>query len=152
MYCILLCTNKLGYYVNSGYCRQTFRFGDCFGVDRKGIIMAKNKSIYLSTILYWLPRTLSILFIIFISMFALDVFGEENWLKALIIHLIPSYILIIMTAIAWKHEQVGGAIYLILGLFLLVSSHFESLVITIPVVILGLLFLSRRFLSKLIIV
>lgn len=99
-------------------------------------------------ILYWLPRLLSILFIAFISMFALDVFGEPQWFLALLIHLIPSFILIILTVIAWKNERLGGFIFIVIGFLLLISSRFESLIISIPVIILGVLFLSRKYLLK----
>ncbi len=99
-------------------------------------------------VIYWLPRILSILFIAFISIFALDVFGQPQWFLALCMHLIPSFILIILTAIAWKHEQLGGFIFVAIGIFMLISSRFESLIISIPVVVLGALFLSRKYLSK----
>ena len=92
-------------------------------------------------IFYWLPRVLAILFIAFISIFALDVFSEPQWFLALIMHLIPSFILIILTIIAWKHERLGGFIFMAIGFLMLISSHFESLVISIPAVIIGVLFL-----------
>ncbi|MFA5750135.1 MAG: hypothetical protein WC895_02850 [Candidatus Shapirobacteria bacterium] len=96
--------------------------------------------------LYWLPRLLSILFIVFISIFALDVFDQPQWFLALIMHLIPSFILSILTIIAWKNEQLGGLIFIIIGLFLLISSRFESLIISTPVVIIGILFFIRKYL------
>jgi len=74
---------------------------------------------------YWLPRVLSVLFIAFISVFALDVFGEPQWFLALLMHLIPSFILIILTAIAWKNERLGGFIFIAAGFLMLVSSRFE---------------------------
>lgn len=55
-------------------------------------------------IFYWLPRGLAILFIDFISMFALDSLGEPQWFLALIMHLTPGFVLFILTAVAWKHE------------------------------------------------
>ena len=94
-------------------------------------------------ILYWLPRVLAVLFIAFISMFALDVFGEPQWFLALLMHLIPSFILIFLTAIAWKHEQLGGLLFIAGGIFMLVSSRFESLIISIPVIVIGILFLGK---------
>lgn len=91
--------------------------------------------------LYWLPRVLSILFIVFISLFALDVFGEPRWFLALITHLIPSFVLIILTAIAWKNERLGGILFIAAGLLTLIASMFESLIIFIPTAIIGILFL-----------
>jgi hypothetical protein len=91
--------------------------------------------------LYWLPRVLSVLFIIFISVFALDAFGEPKWFLALIMHLVPSFVLIILTAIAWKNERLGGSLFIAAGLLTLVFSVFESLVISVPTMIIGILFL-----------
>lgn len=99
-------------------------------------------------VLYWLPRILSILFIAFISIFALDVFSEPQWFLALIMHLIPSFILIALTIIAWKYERLGGFIFIIGGFILLISSSFESTIISIPIIIIGLLFLGGTCLSK----
>ena len=96
--------------------------------------------------IYWLPRILSILFILFISVFALDVFGEPKWFLALLMHLIPSFILIILTIIAWKNEKLGGSIFIIIGFFLLISSRFESLIISIPAIVIGALFSVRKYL------
>ncbi|MFA5062400.1 MAG: hypothetical protein WC526_04615 [Patescibacteria group bacterium] len=98
--------------------------------------------------LYWLPRILSILLIIFISLFALDVFEEPQWFLPLLIHLIPSFILIILTIIAWKHEKFGGFAFIVAGLLMLVFTNFKSLIISIPIVIIGALFLSRKYLFK----
>ena len=50
-----------------------------------------------------------------ISLFALDVFGENlgfwRTLAALAIHLIPSAILLCVLALAWRWEWVGAALY-----------------------------------------
>lgn len=97
---------------------------------------------------HWLPRILSILFILFISIFALDVFKDPQWFLALLIHLIPSFILIIMTIIAWKRELLGGCMYVVTGLLLLLSSRFESMVISVPALVIGALFLFDTYLSK----
>ena len=65
--------------------------------------------------LYWAPRALSILYILFLSMFALDVFGEGRgfWqtLVALAMHLIPSFVLIVALVLAWRWEWIGTAFY-----------------------------------------
>ena len=65
-----------------------------------------------SRTLFWAPRALSIAFIAFLSMFALDVFGEGHgfWqtLADLAMHLIPTFILAAGLAIAWRWEWVGA--------------------------------------------
>lgn len=65
---------------------------------------------------YWAPRVLSLLFIAFLSVFALDVFEEyEGWALAvaLFMHLLPSLVLLGVVAIAWKYELVGAIAFLI---------------------------------------
>ncbi len=58
--------------------------------------------------LLWLPRILCILFAAFISIFALDVFGAgytaSETLVALFMHLIPTGLILIALAIAWRWE------------------------------------------------
>ena len=71
-------------------------------------------------LLYWAPRVLTILAIIFISLFSLDSFQGGAPLKdqilAWLMHMIPSFILIIVLLIAWKWENIGGIIFLSIGL------------------------------------
>jgi hypothetical protein len=66
-------------------------------------------------ILFWTPRLLSILFAFFISLFAFDVFdvGYGFWetVLALLIHLVPVFILLIGLVIAWRWEWVGALIF-----------------------------------------
>lgn len=72
-------------------------------------------------ILYWTPRILSILGILFVSLFALDAFeGADPFYKKLVgfaIHLIPSFVLVAILLVAWKWEKVGGLIFIFLGAF-----------------------------------
>ena len=71
-------------------------------------------------VLFWTPRALSILFIAFLSLFALDVFGEHLgvWQTALALtmHLIPSFVLIAALVLAWRWEWIGAALYGAAGL------------------------------------
>jgi hypothetical protein len=83
-----------------------------------------------------ITRILSIAFTLFISLFALDVFGEGFSFIALIMNLIPTYIAIILTVIAWKKEFVGGILWLILGIFFLIMNP-QALVIYVPTIIIG---------------
>ncbi len=79
---------------------------------------------------------LSVLFTVFVGSFALDVFGEEKWLLALSIHLIPTYVLIILTIISWKKEFVGGILWLITGVLVMLMTKI-NLIITLPIIIIG---------------
>jgi len=71
-------------------------------------------------LLWWTPRVLCILVIAFISLFAFDAFAPGNtfWqnLAGLLIHLIPSLILVALLVVAWKWELVGGIMITVLGL------------------------------------
>ncbi len=73
-----------------------------------------------SKIIHWLPRIIVILGILFVSLFAFDSFrsGNSIWQQLLefLIHLIPSYILLIVLLIAWKYEFIGGIIFIIISL------------------------------------
>ncbi len=62
--------------------------------------------------LFWAPRVICMAFAIFLSMFAFDVFGEGYgfWktLLALLIHLVPVYIVLAVLALAWRWEWIGA--------------------------------------------
>ena len=100
-------------------------------------------------ILFWTPRILGILYAAFISMLALEVFGEGYgfWgtLLALLMHLIPTGLLLVALIIAWRWEWVGGLLYIGLGLWYssMVFRHHPGWILTIagPVFLVGILFL-----------
>jgi hypothetical protein len=98
------------------------------------------------TILRWLPRVLAILYIIFISIFALDAFGEPQWFLALIMHLIPNFVLIILTIVAWRYQLFGGILFLATGLAM--TYFFHTVGIVVPVFVIGTLFLVEVFWKK----
>jgi hypothetical protein len=62
-------------------------------------------------LLFWTPRITLLLFALLLSLFALDVFGQGAgvWetLLALVIHLIPTWAMLIVVALAWRWEWVG---------------------------------------------
>jgi hypothetical protein len=69
----------------------------------------------LKKILFWTPRIAGILFILFISLFALDIFDEQlgfwGTIVGLFMHLIPSILLTIAIVIAWKREWFGALLF-----------------------------------------
>ncbi len=100
--------------------------------------------------LYWTPRVLCLLFAAFISLFALDVFdhhlGFWHTLLALLIHLIPTFFLLLILAATWRWEWIGGVLFPALGTFYLVWAwgrfHWAAYVIVSgPLFLLGSLFL-----------
>jgi len=74
---------------------------------------------YISRFVYWTPRILSIVFLLFLALFSLDIFdscaGFSECALGLFMHNLPVLVLIIFLVIAWKHE-IAGAI----GFFLFV--------------------------------
>jgi hypothetical protein len=101
----------------------------------------------------WTARILAILFAAFISIFALDVLGEDLWYLALLIHLIPTFILIAVIVLSWKYPLTGGLFFLAAGFFYLSQAwgNFQMLTYLImvgPVWLIGLLFIVEFILSK----
>ncbi len=117
-------------------------------------------------VLHWTPRILCILAILFLSLFAMDSFSPERtiWqnLAALMMHLIPSFVLVIILLVAWKWEKVGGVILTLVGLafsiFIFVfnlkrtnsvpTSLLIALMLGIPFVLAGILFIRSHLVKK----
>jgi len=74
-------------------------------------------------VLYWTPRILGIAFAAFVTLFALDVFSEGRGLwdaiVALLMHLIPTAVIVIALIIGWKRELLGAILFIGLALFYL---------------------------------
>jgi len=87
---------------------------------------------------------LSILLNAFIALFALDSFGEPQWLLVLFIHLIPNYLLAGATYVAWKHPKLGGLLFIGLGLLFIGLTSAEALILIIPVFMIGFLYLIQK--------
>jgi len=101
-------------------------------------------------ILFWSPRVLGILIAVFVSLFALDVFGEgySSWetIGALALHLLPTFVILVVLGIAWRWEWIGGFLFVALGvlyitLFWEPSNLPAYLVISGPLFLTGILFL-----------
>ncbi len=77
-------------------------------------------------LLFWTPRVLCILFALFVSLFALDVFyeGYGFWetILALLKHLIPTGIILTVLAVSWRWEWVGGILFIALGAWYLIAT------------------------------
>lgn len=102
-------------------------------------------------LLYWAPRALCIAFALFISLFALDVFNEQKgfWVTslALLIHLVPTFLVLLLLAVSWRREWIGGILFL-LGVLYVVWAWNKPfgvwstlLLIAGPLVLTGALFL-----------
>ncbi len=111
----------------------------------------------ISKFVYWTPRILSILFVLFLALFSLDVLGTGTFWQVvggLFIHNIPALILLAVVIISWKHEIVGGIAFILAGLLYIalmfvnaMRGEFEwfmivwSLQIAGPAFFIGILFL-----------
>jgi hypothetical protein len=98
-------------------------------------------------VFFWTPRILCILFAVFLSLFAFDVFGEGlsvgETILALLMHLVPLYIVVIVLVIAWRWEWVGAILFNALAVFYVVWAwgrfHWSAyLGISGPLVLAGL--------------
>ena len=114
--------------------------------------------------IYWTPRILSIILVLFLTIFSGDVF-EENlgfWqtILGLLIHNIPTILLAVVIWISWKYEIVGGVTFIIAGIVHMVfsvvradvepwyTSFAASLIIDVPAFLIGILFLIGWFKKK----
>lgn len=107
---------------------------------------------------YWTPRILSIVLVLFLMLFSLDVFepGLSAWEIAvgLFMHNIPALILAAVVAISWKREMVGGIVFILAGMSYVVMivmnilknpsdwyMLFWTLQISVPMFFIGILFI-----------
>ncbi len=101
---------------------------------------------------FWAPRTLCILFIAFVSAFALDVFHEGysigEAIIAFLMHLVPTYLLIVALLIAWRWEGIGAVLFAALGFAYLITSGWDAWVISGPMFLVAALFLLGRFFGR----
>ena len=111
-------------------------------------------------------RIIALAAIAFVSLFALDAFGHGKpfWtqIKDFIIHLVPSFVLLIAFIIAYKRELIGGIIFILIGLInapwiyknnyaMNQSVGMSLLIVTtllVPFILAGILFLVSYFKTK----
>ena len=100
--------------------------------------------------LYWAPRALTILFAVFISLFALDVFdGRHSLVESLVglaIHHVPTGLILVPQIVARRWEWVGALLFAGLGVAYVVMAWGDvpavaHLLIAGPAVLVGVLFL-----------
>lgn len=108
-------------------------------------------------ILYWSPRIIGILAILFMALFSADCFegnGEitEKFI-CLTMHNIPTLGFLIVLIIAWKWELIGGILFALISLaaaimFKSFTGNPASLLIISPFVISSVLFIYHYYLNK----
>jgi hypothetical protein len=106
-------------------------------------------------VLYWIPRVLMILALLFMLMFSFDAFdGNESFGRKILdflLHNIPVFILTGIFVIAWKRELIGGlllfaALIAASILFRSFSGNPASLIVLAPFAVAGVLFILHHFL------
>jgi hypothetical protein len=111
-------------------------------------------------LLYWAPRALCITCALFVSIFALDVFSEAHgfWqiLLALFMHLIPTWLILLLLWVSWRREWIGAVFFIVLAIVYVVSIWGRPFfwtagpLISGPFLLVGaLFFLNWRYRSKL---
>ena len=75
--------------------------------------------------LFWAPRVLCVLFAIFLTVFALDVFQPGKPAAAVALdlatHLMPTFLVLLILAVAWRHELLCPIVFAGLGVLCLVA-------------------------------
>lgn len=104
--------------------------------------------------LTWFPRVLAIVFALFISVFALDSFeGHASFLEKLghlLVHLIPTALVVGAMIVAWRYRIIGGLVFIMLGMAFTI--HFGTwketelfLMFSVPLFVAGLCFIFSRY-------
>ncbi len=104
-------------------------------------------------ILFWIPRGFMVIYILFISLFALDAFESQYtiWEKAIgfMIHISPSVLLAVILVFSWKKPAVGAVGFLVMSIFFTILVHGPSAgigfyILVTPALIGSLLFLLEH--------
>lgn len=104
--------------------------------------------------LTWLPRVITIAYILFISIFAADALTSDGSvfekIGRLVAHLIPSALAAGLLFVAWRVRILGGLLFLVFGLALTIyfqtyRSTQNFLMISFPLMLAGVLFIFSHW-------
>ena len=100
----------------------------------------------------WAPRIAGVAMGLFLAVFALDAFGPGEPLSraipAFLIHLIPSFVVLAVVALAWRFPLAGAFAFIGLALAYAISVHWRLdwiAVISTPLVVIALLFMTSWY-------
>lgn len=100
--------------------------------------------------LFWTPRILCLAFAVFLSLFAFDVFerGRSFWETglALAIHLIPTAVLLVVLALAWRRDWIGALVFAAAAILYGAGNTKHPtwiLIISGPLILIAVLFLAN---------
>ena len=104
----------------------------------------------MKNVLLWLPRLLVIAYILFLSIFAFDAFSADSTvlenILGLIMHLVPSFILMLVLFVAWKNEKLGAVLFAILGVIFTIFFNSYRELVTFAIISLPLFAISSALL------
>jgi CHASE2 domain-containing sensor protein len=99
-------------------------------------------------LILWSPRILGIAVSLFLSLFALDAFGQGKPVAVVLtdfaIHLIPAAVVLAIVALSWRRPWIGGLAFVVLGAAYGPTVNFRldwTLPISGPLLTAGVLFL-----------
>lgn len=107
-------------------------------------------------LMFWIPRVLAVLIILFVIMFSLDSFEgtEPFWKKVLgfLINNIFAFIIIASLIAGWKKDIIAGVLFILITLAGCIFFHSfrgnpGSLIVMAPVLLTGMLFFVSFFIS-----
>ena len=109
----------------------------------------------LESFLHWLPKVLNILLIFLFILLSGDIFdlqlGFWGTILGLLIHNIPTYIIIAVLVFAWRRPIVGAISFIVLDFFYFFSFNREYLVklpLTLMVLVIAFTFFISHKRSK----
>lgn len=118
--------------------------------------MTQDKSSARPPLMIRAARITAIVFALFLSIFALDVFEPGvpigQVLTALGMHLLPTMAIILFLWIAWKAPLIGGSLFILVGIVYIIQAGGQAfltylLIAGIPILI-GLSFIFGHLQSK----
>jgi hypothetical protein len=97
-----------------------------------------------------------IVFILFLTMFSLDVFDMEGTLLeqlgGFVMHSIPSLILVVVLLISWRNPLLGGVLTLASAAALMLRFRLwtilEFATMILPLIVVGILFIVAHFAGR----
>ena len=107
--------------------------------------------------LFWIPRVVAILAVLFMMMFSLDSMGEGQTFRDILVcflmHNIPAFVLILILVLLWKRDLVMGILFVLAAFVLAIrfngfGKNWGVLIIAAPFLIAGIIFIGNHFLLK----
>jgi len=74
-------------------------------------------------LLFYLPRILSLIIVIFFAVFILEGIGPDFTWRDSLMHFLLTLVVLAVTLISWKRSKIGGWLFILLGLFWLITLH-----------------------------